>query len=252
MTKNTIELCIMGKADVVNLKKKRSGGRLPKHLKKNKGVKDPWKEYRPKQRNWVCENCKLKIRRDPDIEELDFSCPLCRGRFIRISKVETTKKDQFTEYGWLLFLDSRKGEGRKQFLEIQSILLERESVNGGWVSYSVIEEEVKKRCSISKTQLNRLLTDMVKHHIVIKEKKKDPSVSSINKIRNFFRYNPWATVRTLTEEGFKKEYSRLFSQNIDFAHKLMHATSVLNRHGLLNEYHDSLKKWNERITSSIN
>ncbi|GAB6286633.1 MAG: hypothetical protein STSR0009_28350 [Methanoregula sp.] len=201
----------MVEVEGTNLKKKRSGGRLPKHLKKIKRPTDPWKEYRPQQRTWACENCKLEIKRDPDIEDLDFSCPQCRGRFIRTSKVETTKKDRFTEYGWLLFLDSRKGEGRKQFLEVQSILLERELVNGGWMPYREIEEEMKLKCPISKTQLIRLLYDMMGAHIVDKIKKKDPSSTTINKNRIFYRYNPWATVRTLTEDGFKKEYSLLVS-----------------------------------------
>jgi len=245
-------VCIMVEVDGINLKKKRAGGRLPKHLKKIKRATDPWKVYRPQQRTWECENCKLKIKRDPDIEELDFSCPFCHGRFIRTSRVETTKKDQFSEYGWLLFLDSRKGEGRKQFLEVLSIILERESVNGGWVPHSEIEEKMRLKYPISKTQLNRLLEDMVIDHIVDKIKKKDPTSNTINKYRNFFRYNPWATVRTLTQEGYKKEYSRLFSQNIELAHKLIHATAVLNRHGLVQEYQDSLKKWDAAKESSKN
>ena len=231
----------------IDQKRKELGGRLPKHLKKTEILTDPWKQYRPLRRIWECENCKFDIKRDPDIETLDFVCPMCRGKFIRTSKVECALKDPYTEYRWILFLESRKGKGRDQFLEVQSILLERESENeGGWVPYSIIVEDVELRGSIPRNQLDRLMADMVKHHIVAKTKKKDPSVSTINKNRIYYRYNPWAAVRTMTEKGYRKEYSRFFTQNIDLSHQLIHATTVLSRHGLLQEYHDDLKKWNER------
>jgi predicted RNA-binding Zn-ribbon protein involved in translation (DUF1610 family) len=242
-------------ADLVerDQKRKRLGGRLPKHLKKTKHPTDPWIQYRPLRRTWECENCKFDIKRDPDIKTLDFTCPRCGGKFIRTSNLESALKDPYTEYGWILFLESRKGKGKDQFLEIQSIILERESENeDGWVPYGVIEANIKLRCSISKNQLDRLLADMVKHHIVVKTKKKDPSLSTINKNRIFYRYNSWAAVRTMTEKGYKNEYSRLFTQNIDLAHQLIHATAILNRHGLLQEYHDDLRKWNERKMPSAN
>ena len=231
----------------INQKRNRSGGRPPKHLKITKLPGNPWEQYRPLQRTWECENCKFAIKRDSDIETLDFACPMCKGKFIRTSKVESALKDSYTEYGWISFLESRKGKGRNQFLEVQSILLERESeTEDGWVPYSVIVEDVELRGSIPRNQLDRLMADMVKHHIVNKTKKKDPSVSTINKMRIFYQYNSWAAVRTMTEKGYKKECSRLFTQNIDLSHQLIHATAVLNRHSLLQEYHNSLKKWNEQ------
>jgi len=233
-------------------KKKGSGGRLPKHLKKTKHPADPWEQYRPLRITWECEKCKFDIKRDPDIETLDEICPICKGKFIRTSNVKSALKDPYTEYAWILFLESRKGKGREKFLEVQSILLERESeYEDGWVPYSVIVDDVELKGSIPRNQLDRLMTDMEKHHIVVKKKKKDPFVSTINKNRIFYRYNPWAAVRTMTEDGFKKEYSRLFTQNIDLFHKLVHATAVLSRHGLLQEYQNDLKKWDERKTPFI-
>jgi len=250
---NTNEVWVV--ADLVERDQKRKGlgGRLPKHLKKTKLPSDPWEQFRPLQRTWECENCKFDIKRDPDIKTLDFVCPMCRGNLIRTSKVERALKDPHTEYRWILFLESRKGKGREQFLKIQSIILEREHENEeGWVPYSVIKEAVKLKCSISQNQLDRLMDDMVKHHIITKTTKKDPSVSTINKNRIFYRYNIWAAVRTLTEKGYKREYSRLSTQNMDLAHQLIHATSVLHRYGLLQEYYDALRKWNERKLPSTN
>jgi hypothetical protein len=93
--------------------------------------------------------------------------------------------------------------------------------------------------------LRRLLKDMEAYHIVQKKPGEDPSVKGPNKKRIFYRIHPLAAVRTQTVEGFKKEYFRLFSKNIDLSHKLIFASAVLSRHGLLKEYRDDLKKWED-------
>ena len=228
------------------LPQKIHGGRFPKHIKKHTRLTDPWRKYRPLQRTWECEKCKFQIKRDPDLETLDVVCS-CGGKFIRTLTVESAKIDQYTEYGWIIFLESRKGRGREQFLEVQSILLEKELIyEDGWVPYQVIIETINKKCPISRTQLDRLMEDMEIHHIVSKKKEKDTKVKTINKNRIFYKYNIWAAVRTMTPEGYKKEYSRLFTQNLDLSHKYIHATAVLNRHGLMQEYYDELKKWENR------
>lgn len=182
-------------ADLVKIEQGRTGGgRPPKHLKKmlefNPPI-DPWEELRPLMRIWECENCKFDIKRDPDIETLDFTCP-CGGKFIRTSKVERALKNLYTEYRWILFLESRKRKGRKQFLKIQSVILEKESeYQDGCIPYSVIKEAIKLKCSISQNQLNRLMDDMVKHHIITKIKRKDPSVSTSIKTEFFINTTIW-------------------------------------------------------------
>lgn len=234
--------------------RKRSGGRLPKYLKKSQDSEhsnDPWVEFRPLKRTWECEKCKFDIKRDPDLESIDLTCPLCGGKFVKTNKIERALKDPYTEYRWILFLESRKGKGKEQFLEIQSTILNRESeYEGGWVPYSEIVDAIEIKCPVSKYQLDRLMNDMLKFQIVYKSKKKDPKAKGINKNRVFYKYNSLAAVRTTTTDGYKKEYFRLFTQNLDLSHRFIHATAVLFRHGLLQEYHEDLRKWDEQKTPS--
>jgi len=238
---------------------------------------DPWEDFRPQMRTWECENCGRKIKRDADIETIDFVCS-CGGKFVSTDKIERAKNDPDTEYGWILFLKTRHGteKGIEQFLQIQSIILKKENeYEGGWVPFDVIKKHMnitftKKKPSWDKLDnakrtalqekhrikeeipaipvgnLRRLLDDMEGHHIVYKKKEKDLSASSPNKDRVFYRSNVMAAVRTLTDKGFKKEYSRLFIRNLELSKKLLFAENVLHRHGLVQEYQNDLKNWEDR------
>lgn len=219
-------------------KRKRLGGRFPKYVKKKqKPPIDKFEEYRPTSRIWECETCKFVIKRAPEIERIDFACPMCRGKFISTSKIQRAIKDPNTEYPWILFLKTRKGEGCEQFLQVQSIILEKENdYDDGWVPISVIEEHVKSKCSMERPRLDCLLRYMEEYHIVTKKTEKVPSAGTPNQNRTFYRYNSISTVRTLTKEGIKKEYTKLFKENIDLNFKLADALSVLARHELLPEY----------------
>jgi len=230
-----------------NRESKQAGGSLPKFMKKKlKPPIDKWERYRPLKRTWECENCKFQIIRDDDIKTIDIACS-CGGKFVRTDVVERASRTPETEYGWLLFLESRKGQGKAQFLQFQSFMLnKRNEYRGGWVPYTVIKEYMESKCSIDQTQLDRLMDDMQKSHIVDKKMQKDPSMATPNKSRKFYRYNDSAAMRTLTTTGFKKEYSRLFSENIALNHQLIFAKTVLQRHGLIQEYQDELKKWETR------
>jgi hypothetical protein len=198
---------------------------------------DKFEEYRPMSRIWECESCKFVIKRAPDIEVIDSGCPICCGKFVPTSKIERAINDPNTEYAWILFLKTRKGEGREQFIQVQSLILEKENdYDDGWVPVSVIEEHVKSICSMDRSRLDCLLSDMLEYRIVTKKTEKVPSASTPNQNRTFYRYNSIASMRTLTNEGIKKEYSRLFKENIDLNFKLVDALSVLARHDLLQEY----------------
>jgi hypothetical protein len=158
-----------------------------------------------------------------------------------ITKKQTPPKES-TEPGWLLFLESRKESGQKQFLRVLSILLEKENdYDDGWVPISVIEGCVKTECPMSRSRLDHLLNDMEKYHIVNNKTGKVSSASTPNQNRTFYRYNPLALCKTYTKEGIKKDHSRLFRENLDLSIKLVFAETVLHRHGLLQEYQDELK-----------
>ena len=204
---------------------------------------DKCEDYRSFKRTWKCECCDFSIKRHADIETLDFVCPWCGGKFVHTDDIEKVKKNTDSEYGWFIFLDSRKKEGIEQAIQVRRFLLEKgdKSIEG-WVAYSDILAFVSK-FSISRSRLDKLMADMEEYHIVHQKIEKDLSVITRNKNRKYYRFNFLADVRTKTEVGIKKEYVRLFSQNLDLSHKLIFAHNVLYRHGLLQEYHDDLKKW---------
>jgi hypothetical protein len=218
----------------------------PKYLnldKKEKSPKDKWELLRPVSRKWECENCKFAVYRDPHIETLDFVCPGCGGKFIRTETVERATIDPDKEYGWIEFLKTRQGDGITQSWQVRFILLKKENdYEGGWVPLTLIEKCAKSKYSIGHTRLIRLLDDMEKYQVVFK--KKGIAIGGPNKNRTFYQYNGLVDYRTLTKEGIRKEHARLLAENFDLIGKFYFAQRVLKRHGLLQEYLDDLKKWN--------
>lgn len=216
----------------------------PKYLnptKKEKSAKDKWELLRPKSRKWECENCKLNVYRDPDIENLDFVCPACGGTFIRTDEIKRATIDPDKEFGWIEFLKTRKGDGIKQSGQIRYILLMRvNDYEGGWIPLTEIEKCAISKCSISHERLLYLLDDMEKYHVVYK--KKSLSGEGPNRNRTFYQYNPLIEFRTLTSDGIKKEYSRLLNENWELSIRFFFAEMILKRHGLLQEYQDEMKK----------
>lgn len=226
--------------------------RAPKYLKplkktKDSQIVDKYKEVGPLKRTWVCEKCNFDIKRDSQIEEIDFCCQ-CRGKFIPTDKIEETLYDPHSEIRWISFLDSRKGDGKEQFMELQSFILEEEyNYDGGWIPLVEIEKHMKNQFTgFSRQRLLDLLDDMVQFRIVHKKKELDPLSKTPNKYRSYYRYSVDAVIRTKTDEGIKTEYFRLFSQNIDLSTELICAKNVLYRHGLMQEFEDDLKKWLEK------
>lgn len=226
--------------------------RAPKYLKRPKKTKDSqsddkYRELRPLHRTWVCEKCNFDIKRNPQIEEIDFCCP-CGGKFIPTDKIEETLYDPYSEFQWIIFLDSRKGAGKEQFMELQSFILDEEhNYDGRWIPLVEIEKHMKNQFTgFSRQRLVDLLDDMVQFHIAHKKTERDPLSKTPNKNRLYYRYSVDAVIRTKTDEGIKKEYFRLFSQNIDLSTELIFAKNVLYRHGLMQEFEDDLQKWLEK------
>ncbi|MDD4136949.1 MAG: hypothetical protein PHT99_03525 [Methanoregula sp.] len=138
---------------------------------------------------------------------------------------------------WNLFIDSRKGEGKRQAIEILNLLKKEETeFEWLWVPLTTIEKHLQESCNIGSNRLFHLLKDMENNHIIRKKIEIDSKLKTPNKERTFYKFHFQALSWIKTKEGYENAYRELHHQNSDLQRRYNSAMYVLNKHQLLNEF----------------
>jgi len=138
---------------------------------------------------------------------------------------------------WNLFIDSRKGEGKWQAVEIFNLLRTEETESDWkWIPFTIIEKHLKESHNVTKQRLIHLLNDMEQNHIIDKKIVIDSSLKTANKKRTFYKYDYRAENSIKTKKGYEKAWRELQYENSGLEQRYYSAMYVLNKHQLLNEY----------------
>jgi len=177
-----------------------------------------------------------------------------------------------TETRLKLFFESRKGQGKDQFIELLHFILKNENeYEDGWVPFQIIKNHMdntftkenpiwdslsdSKRVNMQESgkggptipgkhqpALIRLLDNMKKFHLVDKKKEKDPSLKTPNQERTFYKSCGSAITDALTPIGLEKEYRRLYRAKAELSNNLGLALSIIDENGLREEYDARIEK----------
>jgi hypothetical protein len=147
------------------------------------------------------------------------------------------------EERWKKFIDTRKGKGKEESLELLRFILEKEEeYDGKGVPYVVIVEHMKQKFRISRSRLNQLMEDLEAEGIVTRNVERDSSQDTSNKNRLYYKCSGQAITDVLTVNGLKKEVYRLYKNNVELSNRLNLAIRILDKHDNLEEYEDALKQ----------
>ena len=154
------------------------------------------------------------------------------------NQLSVPEKDPLLENARVnLFLDSRKGEGKKQAGELWYFLWSKETeFDWEWIPLATIEKHMQESCNISRNRLIQLLKDMEKDHLIRKKTVIDLKLKTPNKERTFYKFQHQAISPVKTDAGYKKGYIELSLENSDLRRKFDSAMNVLNKHRLLQDY----------------
>jgi len=137
-----------------------------------------------------------------------------------------------------LFIDSRKGQGKKQAGELWYFLWSKETeLDWEWIPLAAIEKHMKESCSIPQNRLFQLLKEMEENHLIKKKIVIDSKLKTPNKERTYYKFHYMALNPVRTKEGYEKGYRKLYSENSELRRKIDSAMIVLNKHHLLQDYY---------------
>src|SRR5208337_1554074 len=164
------------------------------------------------------------------------------AKYIRQTKTSNSP-EPLTVDRWKEFINNHKGPGKEQAIELWHFLLEKGKISGGgWVLYLDILEHMKIKFSMSNPRVDNLMKEMVKWHIVKKQKTIVPSEPTPNKNRVFYKICGDAITPVFTHLGMVNDYPRLYRENIELTNKLNFAISFIGIHELSEEYNAEMEK----------